>query len=112
DEDLLLLWRRIPEHLRHVPRAVRIEDEEAVAVFLQVPVDPDEGLGRRALEEGAGLAVEDRAHEVVRGRVADVELDRGVGGDDLDEVGLEELAGLDRWRRGQCFGPELLYGPD
>ena len=69
-----------------------------------------QGLRRRALQEGAGGGVERRAEEVVRRGVADVELDGGVEGRQVDEVGLAELARLGGRAGGQGLGAELGDG--
>ena len=61
-------------------------------MLLERAVRADERLGRRALEEGAGLGVDGAAREVVGRGVAYVEPDGRVEFDDLDEVGRAEPA--------------------
>jgi len=70
-------------------------DQEAIALLLQAAMGLRQGFRRRSLQEGAGGGVERRADEVVRRGVADVELDGGVEGRQVDEVGREAaLLGL------------------
>src|SRR6185295_16936520 len=85
-EPAQLGWRGVPEDLRDVPGPVRIVDQEPEAERLEIAVHLGERLGRRTLQERARLFVDRRAEEVVRGRVPDVELDRGVELPHLDEL--------------------------
>ena len=50
----------------------------------------DEGLGGRPLEERARLPVDRAMNDVVRGRIANVQTDRRVEPDQLDELRLVE----------------------
>ena len=86
-------------------------DEQPVPALVQPPAGPDEGLRRRALQKGPGLRVEDLAHEVVRGGIADIQHDGGVEGHELDEVRGAELPLLHRWGRGQGFLGQLRRRP-
>lgn len=52
-------------------------DEEAEALAGESVVDGEESLGGWALEVGCGVVVKGGTHEVVRGGVADVEMDGG-----------------------------------
>src|SRR5262245_22751990 len=55
-----------------------------------------QGFGGGALQKRAGLFVNRAADEVVRSGVANVEFDRRVEFDNLDQVGFEEIAPLFR----------------
>jgi hypothetical protein len=92
DENLLVGRRQVPELLRDGPRAVPVEDEEAVALRLERPLDPRERLGGGPLEKSARLGIEGAAEFVVLRRVADVEQDRGVERHELDEIRRAEGA--------------------
>src|SRR5688500_13082641 len=97
DELLLVGGRDLPEEFGDRPRAVAVEDGEAVALLPERARRTDERLGGRALEEGARLCVDGATREVVRRRVAHVELYRTVELHQLDEVGRAERALL-LWR--------------
>ena len=86
-------------------------DEQAVAERTERAVGAHDGFGRRPLHEGARLVVEARAEEVVRRRVADLEVDRRIELHELDEIVRGERAGLGGRRRGQRFGAKLLDRP-
>ncbi len=87
---MLVGRRRVPEDLRDVPGTVRVVDQQPVAFGGERAVDADERFRRRALQERACLLVERSAEKVVRRRVADVETDRRIEGDHLDEIGGAE----------------------
>src|ERR1051325_8432788 len=103
--------RRLPEHFREVPGAIRVVDEQAVAHRTQLPMGAHQRLRRGALHEGPRLAVERRAEEVPGGGVADVEPDGGIEPHQLHQVGLPELAGFGRRRGGERLPAELLDRP-
>src|SRR6476646_6676509 len=98
DVEMALRRRRVPEHFRHEPRPVSIVDGEAVALGAEGIVDALHGEGGRALEEGPGLLVERKAHEVAAGCVPYVENERRVDRFQFDKVGW--LLALFRWRLG------------
>src|ERR1041385_721811 len=103
--------RRVPEHLRDVPGAIRIVDEEAVAHRPQLPLCPHQRLRRGALHEGPGLAVQRCPEEVPGGGIADVEPDGGIELHQLHQVGLPELPALGGRLGGERFPAELLDRP-
>ena len=78
DEDVLVFGRRVPEHLRHVPRPIAVVHEDAIALRLQKAMRAHERLGRRALQKRARLRIELRSEEIVRRRVAHLEMDGAV----------------------------------
>ena len=84
-------------------------NEQAVAEGFETKKCVHEGFGCGTLEEGAGLRVDGRAEEIVGGGVANVEMNVGAQGCELDEVGLAELAVLVRRRSRQGFVAKLVY---
>jgi hypothetical protein len=59
-------------------------NHHAVPVGLERPVSTEQRFRRRPLQEGPGLLIEDGTHEVIRRRVADIELYCGVEGGEID----------------------------
>src|SRR6266481_797031 len=78
DEDFAFRWGRLPEDLRYVPGAVRVVNQQAVAVRLKAMQRANEGFSRGALKEGAGLRIDGSAEEIVGSGVADIQVDCGV----------------------------------
>ena len=99
--------RRVPEHLRHIPRPVGVVDQDPVAEGPQHPRRPHERQGGRPLQEGAGRGVDDRAEEVVRRCVPDIESDRGIQPGGLHQVGRQKRGALSG-RRQPAIDPEQL----
>ena len=107
DEHLLVVRRRVPEHFRHIPGPVGIVQDQAIAILAQLGVNPHHRLRRRPLQERPRLVVQLNPHEIVRGRVANIQPDRGIQLRHFHEVRLPELAGLDRRGRRQRPLPQL-----
>ena len=84
-------------------RAIRIVNEEAVALFLQLLLRADERFRSGALEERARLGVEDVAEKIVCRCVADIELDGRIERRQLHQLGLTKLRALDRGSGGECL---------
>ena len=102
--------RGVPEDLGDPPGAVAIVDAHPVARAPEGRVHPHQGLGHGALEEGPGLAVDRRVQEVVRGGVADVQLDRGVEGGDIHQVRRQAAGGHGRGHGLPRFGDQDAQG--
>ena len=83
-------------------------DEQAVALPGQLLVDANQGFRRRPLQKRLGRRVKGRAQEIVGGRVANVELDRGIERSHIDEVRLAEVALFIRRSRGQGLALQIL----
>src|SRR5712672_249285 len=90
DEYLTLVGRSVPENLGHVPGAVSVVDEQAVAEVFEMKKRAHESFGCGALKKGAGLRVDRGAEEVVGRRVAGIEVNGGVERCKVDEVGGKE----------------------
>ena len=108
DEHLLMVRRRIPEHFRHIPGPVSVVKNQAIAILAQLGVNPRHRLRRRTLQKRPRLVVQLNPHEVVRGRVTNIQPDRRVQLRHFHEVRPPELAGLDRRNRRQSPSPQLL----
>src|ERR1700691_2629312 len=72
---------------------------------------PQHRLRRGTLQEGARRGVNRRTQEVIRGGVADVQLDARIERGDVHQVGLAEAALLRGWLRCERFDAQLGYGP-
>ena len=68
-----------------------------------------QGFRRWPLKERPCLSVYGGTQKIVRGRVADVELDRGIEVDQLHQIGFEESSLLRRWLCHERFCPQLLH---
>jgi hypothetical protein len=103
--------RGIPEHLGDIPGTVGIENQQAVALLQQLAMRAQHRLRRGTLQESARRRVDRRAQEVVRGRVADVQLDARIERGKVHQVGLPEAALL-RGRLGrERFNAQFGHGP-
>src|SRR6185369_1895734 len=78
DKDLLVVRRRVPKYFRDVPRTITIVNKQSITRRLQLAIDAHESFRRSALQESAGLGIEDRAEEIVCCSVTDVEFDRRI----------------------------------
>src|SRR5262245_50759245 len=74
-------------------------------------MDAHERFGGRSLQVRSGARVDRRAQEVVGGRVANVELDRGVELRELDQVDVAKLSGFGRWLSRERFRAKLGHWP-
>ncbi len=83
DENLFVVRRGIPEDFRDVPRPVAIVDKQTVSLSLEFAMGAKQCFRRWPLEKGPRLGVNGRTQKIVRGGVADVELDRGI---ELDQL--------------------------
>lgn len=77
-----------------MPGAIRIVDQQAIALRAQCRARTHHGFSGRALQEGTGLLVNRTTKKIVLRGVADVELDRGVEPCQLNQMGRFEGAGL------------------
>ena len=68
---------------------------------------PEQGLGRRALQEGAGRGLDGSAEKIVARRVTDIELDPRVEGREIHEVGRPEVPRFARRLRRERFLPQF-----
>ena len=109
DKNLFVVGRGVPEDFRDVPRAIAVVDDQTVSLSLEFAMGAKQCLLRWPLKEGACLGVDGRAQKIVRGRVADVELDRGIEVDQLHQIGFEESSLLRRWLCHERFCPQLLH---
>src|SRR5712671_626113 len=86
DEYLTLVGRSVPENLGHVPGAVSVVNEQAVAETFEMKKSAHKSFGCGALEKGAGLRVDRGAEEVVGRGIADVEVNGGVEWCKVDKI--------------------------
>ncbi len=82
-------------------------DQQAVTLRLELPLGAHQCLGRRPLQERTRLRIHRLAKEVAGRRITDVEPDRGVEGDDLDEI-ARALAATPPLERGELAKPDLV----
>src|SRR5262245_45551920 len=92
----LVLRRGVPEDFGHRPRAVAVKNQQPVTFLAQPAVGARQGFGGGALQKRAALFVNRAAEKVIRSGVANVESDRRVEFDKLDQVWFEEIAFLFR----------------
>src|SRR6266851_2408500 len=109
DKDFVLGRGCVPENFRYVPGAIGIVDEQGVAQRLESKQCAQQSVSGGALEKGAGLRVDRRAEEIVGGGVANIEMNAGVEGRQVYEVGVPELPILVRRRGGQRFLAKVFY---
>src|SRR4029077_8271995 len=109
DEDFALGRRCVPEDFGYVPGTIGIVNEQGVAQRFEAKQCAQQSVSCGALEKGAGLRVDRRAEEIVGGGVANIEMNAGVEGRQVDEVGVSELAILVRRRGGQRFLAKVFY---
>ncbi len=100
---------RVPEHFRHVPRPVRIVDQNPIPERPQDPRRPHEGERRRPLQERAGRGIDDGAEEIVGRGVADIESDRRIQPGGLHQVGRQKRAGLGGRRQPMIDAEQLRH---
>jgi hypothetical protein len=66
-------------------------NQQAIALARERAVDAHERFGGGSLQVCGGARVDGRAEEVVRGRVANVELDRRIELRELDQIDIAKL---------------------
>src|SRR5574341_726355 len=97
DELSLFRRRRVPEDFGHRPRAITVEDQQAITFFAQLAVSANQGFGSGTLQKGAGFFVNGATEEIVRRGVTDFEFDRRVELDQFDQLWLAKIALLFGW---------------
>src|ERR1700722_20132330 len=109
DKDLFVVGSGIPKDFRDVPRPIAIVDDQTVSLSLEFAMGAKQGVRRCLLQERPCLSVYGGTQKIVRGRVADVELNCGIELDQLHQIGFEEGSGLG-WRLGlERISPQLLH---
>src|SRR5258707_15035222 len=77
---------RVPKHLGHEPRPVSIVDEQAVSPRRKRARDAAKRRSRRPLQIRPRPLIERESDEVVRSRVANVELDARIDARESDAI--------------------------
>ena len=109
-QKILLIRRRFPENLCHIPRAIPVVDDQSVPVSLQLAMRAQQSCRRWPLQEGARLRVNRRPEKIVRGGVTDVELDGRIERRRLHKIGFTKGSRLVRRPRLQRFRTQLRNG--
>src|SRR2546425_9753236 len=86
-EDLLVFRRCVPKDFRHIPRPITIVNDETVTLLSQRLIHAHQCFGSRTLQECARLLVNRPPQKVVLRRITNIELDRWIEFNELDQVG-------------------------
>jgi len=90
DKNLLIIRHRLPEDFRDVPRAVTIMDDQTVSLSLECTMSAKQCFRRGPLKKGPRLGIYRCTQEIIRGGVADVELDCRIKLRQFHQIRLEE----------------------
>src|SRR6266571_6467038 len=87
DEDLLVFRRCIPEDFRYLPRPISVVNNQTITLLPQRLIHAHQRVGSRTLHECARLLVNRPSQKVVLRRITNIELDRWIEFNELNQVG-------------------------
>jgi hypothetical protein len=98
-----ILGHGLPEDFRDVPRAVAIMNHQSVSLSFKFTLSAKQCFRRRPLKECSRLGIYGCSEKIVRGGVADVELDRGIKLYQFHQIGLKKSTLFLWWLFPDCL---------